>query len=82
MNATCTRGHIMMFIWKYLGKPAPGTAAVSPFSDVPKQHIYYKAILYGYQRGITKGFADGTFGVNRNCTRGQIIKFLYNLKKK
>ena len=82
MNATCTRGHIMMFIWKYLGKPVPGTAAVSPFSDVPKQHIYYKAILYGYQRGITKGFADGTFGVNRNCTRGQIIKFLYNLKKK
>jgi hypothetical protein len=72
----------MMFIWKYLGKPVPGTAAVSPFSDVPKQHIYYKAILYGYQRGITKGFADGTFGVNRNCTRGQIIKFLYNLKKK
>ena len=82
MNATCTRGHIMMFIWKYLGQPVPGTAAVSPFSDVPKQHIYYKAILYGYQGGITKGFADGTFGVNRNCTRGQINKFLYNLKKK
>ncbi len=82
MNATCTRGHIMMFIWKYLGKPAPKTSAASPFRDVPKKHTYYKAILYGYQRGITKGFSDGTFGVNRNCTRGQIIKFLYNLKKK
>ena len=50
-------------------------------SSVPKQHTYYKAILYGYQKGITKGFADGTFGVNKNCTRGQIIKFLYNLRK-
>lgn len=81
MNATCTRGHIMMFIWKYLGKPAPKTSAVSPFSDVSKHHAYYKAILYGYQRGITKGFSDGTFGVNKYCTRGQIIKFLYNLRK-
>ena len=81
MNVTCTRGHIMMFIWKYLGRPAPRASAVSPFSDVPKQHTYYKAILYGYQKGITKGFADGTFGVNKNCTRGQIIKFLYNLRK-
>ena len=82
MNATCTRGHIMMFIWKYLGKPTPRASAASPFKDVPKKHTYYKAILYGYQKGITKGFSDGTFGVDKNCTRGQIIKFLYNLKKK
>ena len=82
MNVTCTRGHIMMFIWKYLGKPAPRTSATSPFSDVPKKHTYYRAILYGYQKGITRGFADGTFGVNQNCTRGQIIKFLYNLRKR
>ena len=82
MNETCTRGHIMMFIWKYLGKPASAmSTSASPFSDVSKQHIYYRAILYGYQKEITKGFADGTFGVDRNCTRGQIIKFLHNLSK-
>jgi hypothetical protein len=81
MNETCTRGHIMMFLWKYLGKPAPKVSSASPFCDVPKQHIYYRAILYGYQKEITKGFADGTFGVDRNCTRGQIIKFLHNLSK-
>lgn len=81
MNETCTRGHIMMFIWKYLGKPVPVMSSESPFSDVPKQHIYYRAILYGYQKKITKGFADGTFGVDKNCTRGQIVKFLHNLSK-
>ena len=81
MNETCTRGHIMMFLWKYLGKPSPKVSSASPFSDVPKQHIYYRAILYGYQKEITRGFADGTFGVDRNCTRGQIIKFLHNLSK-
>ncbi len=81
MNETCTRGHIMMFIWKYLGKPVPVMSSESPFSDVPKQHIYYRAILYGYQKKITKGFADGTFGVDKDCTRGQIVKFLHNLSK-
>ena len=81
MNEACTRGHIMMFIWKYLRKPVPAMSSASPFCDVPKQHIYYRAILYGYQKEITKGFADGTFGVDRNCTRGQIIKFLHNLSK-
>ena len=81
MNEACTRGHIMMFIWKYLGKPVPVMSSESPFSDVPKQHIYYRAILYGYQKKITKGFADGTFGVDKNCTRGQIVKFLHNLSK-
>ena len=81
MNEACTRGHIMMFIWKYLRKPVPAMSSSSPFCDVPKQHIYYRAILYGYQKKITKGFADGTFGVDKNCTRGQIVKFLHNLSK-
>lgn len=81
MNEACTRGHIMMFIWKYLRKPVPAMSSASPFCDVPKQHIYYRAILYGYQKKITKGFADGTFGVDKNCTRGQIVKFLHNLSK-
>ena len=81
MNEACTRGHIMMFIWKYLRKPVPAMSSASPFYDVPKQHIYYRAILYGYQKKITKGFADGTFGVDKNCTRGQIVKFLHNLSK-
>ena len=81
MNEACTRGHIMMFIWKYLRKPVPAISSASPFCDVPKQHIYYRAILYGYQKKITKGFADGTFGVDKNCTRGQIVKFLHNLSK-
>ncbi len=79
-NLTCTRGHIMMFIWKYLERPTPRAVAKSPFEDVPKSHTYYRAILYGYQQNITKGFKDGTFGVNVDCTRGQIVRFLYNMR--
>ena len=80
-NIVCTRGHIMMFLWKYLGRPAPVGSASSPFKDVSPKHAYYKAILYGAQNGITKGYKNGNFGINDSCTRGQIIKFLYNIDK-
>ena len=77
---TCTRGQIMTFILRYKGKPAPKTVSSSPFKDVPKTHTYYKAILWGSQKGVTKGFDDGTFGINKNCSRGQIVTFLYRIR--
>ena len=80
INRTCTRGHIMTFIWRFKGEPAPKAVAKSPFSDVPKTHAYYKAILWGAQTGVTNGFSDGTFGIDKNCTRGQIVTFLYRIK--
>lgn len=76
----CTRGHAMMFLWKLAGKPAPDTSKKMPFSDVPTNHAYYRAILWGSQSKITKGYPDGTFGIDRECTRGEIMKFLWNYK--
>ena len=70
----------MMFIWRAKGMPAPKNVAKSPFKDVPKTHVFYKAILWGSQKKVTKGFDDGTFGVDKNCTRGQIVTFLYRIK--
>ena len=72
----------MMFLWRYAGKPAPKTVSKSPFKDVPKTHTFYKAIFWGSQKGITKGYSDGTFGVNRNVTRGECMMFLWRLKGK
>ena len=84
VDDTCTRGQIMTFIWNFKNKPAPKTVSKSPFSDVPKTHPYYKAILWGSQNGVTKGYSTGPnagkFGINDNCTRGQIVKFLYNIR--
>lgn len=77
INRICTRGDIMMFLWRYAGCPQPKYVAKSPFSDVQKTHAYYKAILWGSQRGITKGYDDGTFGVNKDCTRGHIMMFIW-----
>ena len=80
LNKICTRGHIMMFLWRYAGCPQPKSVTKSPFSDVPKTHAYYKAILWGSQKGITKGYSDGTFGINKDCTRGHIMMFIWRYK--
>ena len=77
---TCTRGQIMTFIWRFKGQPAPNPASRSPFRDVPKNHVFYKAILWGAQNKVTNGFSDGTFGINKDCTRGQIVTFLYRIR--
>lgn len=80
LDDTCTRGQIMRFLWNYAGKPEPTAVASSPFSDVPKTHTFYKAILWGSQKGITKGYSNGKFGVNDYCTRGQIMTFIWRYK--
>ena len=82
IDRSCTRGEMMMFLWRYAGKQEPKTVSKSPFKDVPKTHTFYKAILWGSQKGITKGYSDGTFGINRNVSRGECMMFLWRLKGK
>ena len=83
INKSCTRGEMVMFLWRYAGEPKP--VSVSPFKDVPKTHTFYKAILWGCQKkvanGYTTGVKKGTFGINENCTRGQIVTFLYRARE-
>ena len=80
INRSCTRGEMIMFLWRYAGKPAPKAVTKSPFKDVAKTHAFYNAILWGSQKGITKGYPDGTFGINRNVSRGECMMFLWRLK--
>ena len=82
IDKSCTRGEMVMFLWRYAGQPMPKPVSKSPFRDVPMTHTFYKAILWAYQKGITKGYSDGTFGINRNVSRGESMMFLWRLKGK
>ena len=73
----CTRSQAMMFLWRIAGQPAPKTQSKSPFSDIKPSHPHYKAVLWAYQKGIAKGYANGTYGVDIPCTRGQIMTFIW-----
>ena len=70
----------MMFLWRIAGQPAPKSQAKSPFSDIKPSHPHYKAVLWAYQKGIAKGYPNGTYGVDIPCTRGQIATFIWRYK--
>ena len=75
-NDPCTRGQIVTFLWRAAGSPAhKGTAKVP--GDVLPGSYCYDAVAWALENGITNGLADGTFGVNSTCTRGQSVTFLY-----
>ena len=75
-NDPCTRGQIVTFLWRAAGSPAPKGTAKVPADVLPGSYCY-NAVAWAIENGITNGFADGTFGVNSTCTRGQSVTFLY-----
>ena len=75
-DQTCTRGQIVTFLWRAMGKPAPKTAN-NPFTDVPAGQYYYDAVLWAVESGVTTGTSATKFSPNSTCTRGQIVTFLW-----
>ena len=84
VNDTITRGQVVMFLWRAAGRPEPAGSSMT-FSDVPTTHSFYKAIQWAYENKITTGYKSGPnagkFGVNDNCTRGQIVTFMLRYKR-
>ena len=76
----CTRAQIVTFLWRAAGSPAPKSTAMA-FTDVPAGSYYYDAVLWAIENGVTKGTSDTTFSPNANCSRGQIVTFLWRSQK-
>lgn len=72
----CTREQVISFLYAACGKPAHHQTR-NPFSDVNPSKYYYNAVLWAYERGITRGVGDGKFGVGQTCTREQAITFIW-----
>ena len=75
-NRGCTRAQAMTFLWKACDSPEPAITE-NPFADVPEGKYYCKPVLWAVENGITSGTSATTFGVNKICTRAQIVTFLY-----
>ena len=81
-DANVTRGQMVTFLWRLAGEPEPeGEAA---FNDVKADRYFAKAIAWAAENEITTGYADGSgnFGPDDNCTREQIVTFLWRYAKK
>ena len=74
-NATCSRGQIVTFLWRSLKSPTAGSA--NPFTDVTADAYYADAVLWAVKEGITNGTSSTMFSPNANCTRAQIVTFIW-----
>ena len=73
-DATCTRGQSVTFLYRAL----KGTAsATSSFVDVSANAFYADAVGWAVSGKVTDGTSSTTFSPDDNCTRGQIVTFLY-----
>ena len=75
---TCSRAHIVSFLWRAAGYPSAGT--VNPFTDVPENAYYINAMLWAVKQEITVGTTPSTFSPDEGCTRAQIVTFLYRAR--
>ena len=74
-NATVTRAQTVTFLYRYAGSPA--VSGSNNFTDLEAGEYYINAVQWAATNGITTGTTETTFSPANNCTRGQIVTFLY-----
>ena len=77
-DATVTRGQTVTFLYRNAGSPE--VSGTMPFADVEAGAYYAKAVQWAVQQKITTGTSETTFSPMSDCTRGQIVTFLYRAK--
>ena len=79
-DGICTRAQAVTFLWRAAGSPAAKSSAM-PFTDVKAGSYYYDAVLWAVENGITKGTSATEFSPDQNCSRAQIVTFLWRSEK-
>lgn len=74
-DATVTRAQTVTFLWR--AAESPKSSAENPFVDVAADAYYADAVLWAAQQGITSGTSATTFNPSNDCTRAQIVTFLW-----
>ena len=74
-NEKVTRGEAVTFIYRY-AKVAGGDLP-NPFTDIAKDDFYYYPIVWAANNEITSGTSANTFSPASDCTRAQVVTFLY-----
>ncbi len=78
-NATVTRGQVVTFLYRAAGEPV--VSGEMAFTDVEAADYYYNAVLWAVEKGVTTGVTTTEFAPKDECTRGQIVTFLYHAKR-
>ena len=73
-DETCTRGQSVTFLHRALKGTASGSAN---FTDVASDAFYADAVNWAVANNVTNGTSATTFSPNADCTRAEIVTFLY-----
>ena len=78
-NSVCTRAQAAAMIYRYAQAQGKGfTGAwmfLLPFTDVPEWA--YESVAWCYMNGVTTGVSEASFAPGNDCTRAQIVTFLW-----
>ena len=77
-SMTCTRAQIVTFLWR--SEKSPAAEGGNPFTDVSADAYYADAVLWAVREDITRGTTGTTFSPGADCTRAQIVTFLWRCK--
>ena len=78
-DAVCTREQAVTFLYRAAGSPA--VSGESAFEDVGADAYYARAVAWAAQNGVTNGISQALFGSGNDCTRAQIVTFLYRAQQ-
>ena len=78
-NGVCTRAQAAAMIYRYAQAQGKGFTGAwmfhLPFTDVPEWA--YESVAWCYMNGVTTGMSETSFAPGKDCTRAQIVTFLY-----
>ena len=74
-DAPCTRAQCVAFLYRAAGSPKVSDTA--DFEDVAETAYYAKAVAWAQKQDITDGVSQFRFAPEHDCTRAQIVTFLY-----
>ena len=79
-DASVTRAQAVTFQWR--ANASPAAASASSFTDVAASAYYASAVNWAVENNVTNGTSTATFSPNADCTRAQIVTFLYRAMAK
>ena len=73
--AKCSRAQIATILWRT--QKAPVVSGTNPFNDIAADSYYNNAVLWATSEKIASGTSATTFSPDADCTRAQIVTFLW-----
>lgn len=73
----CTRAEAVTFLYAWQGRPAVDSQADTGFADVSPDDYYHDAVAWAVSHGVTAGTDATHFSPSANCTRSQMLTFLF-----